>query len=138
MRHLLAALLLLAACAAEPDARPTTRATVGSAVLRVELATTAEQRSAGLRGREVPPGFGMAFPYEPAQRVHFTMSQVDRPLVAVFARAGRAVSVEHLLPCPGGVDECPLYGPAEPVDLVVEAAPESLPDVRPGDAVEVR
>ena len=53
----------------------------------------------------------------------------------VLARDGRAVSVEQLAPCPGSIAQCPVYGPDEPVDLVVEAAPESLPAARPGDPV---
>jgi len=35
------------------------------------------------------------------------------------------------------VEECPLYGPAQAVDLVVEAAPGSLAGVRAGDAVSL-
>lgn len=133
---MLAALLVLTACAGDPEpAAGPTRASVGDVVLQVELALTSEQRRQGLRGREVPPGTGMAFPYDPAQRVAFTMSEVTRPLVAVFARDGRAVSVEQLVPCPGSIEQCPVYGPDEPVDLVVEAAPESLPAARPGDPV---
>jgi len=134
-------LLLATACgggdgggdsAPEPDR---TRVSIGGVALEVEVARTDEQRRAGLRDREVPPGTGMAFPYEPAQRVRFTMSEVELPLVAVFSRAGRAVSVEQLEPCAGTVAQCPLYGPDEPVDLVVEAAPGSLPAARPGDPV---
>jgi len=131
---LLAGLLLVAACSSAEPA-PGTRATVGDVVLQVEVARTPEQQAAGLRGREVPPGTGMAFPYEPAERVRFTMSEVDRPLVGVFARDGRVLSVEQMAPCPGSVGQCPLYGPDEPVDLVVEAAPGSLPQARAGDPV---
>ena len=111
------------------------RVRIGDVELEVELALTDEQRRAGLRDREVPEGFGMAFPYDPAQRVRFTMSEVELPLVAVFARDGVAVSVEQLEPCPGSIAQCPVYGPDEPVDLVVEAAPASLPSARPGDPV---
>ncbi len=108
---------------------------VGAVVLTVELAVTQEERERGLRGRDVPLGTGMAFRYDAPQRVRFTMSRVDRPLVAVFARAGHAVLVEQMPPCADTVERCPLYGPAEPVDLVVEAAPESLPAARAGDPV---
>ena len=136
MRAALAVLLLVAACGGSgPQERGLTPVTVGGVRLDVELAVTDEEQRAGLRDREVPPGFGMAFPYDPPRRVRFTMSEVERPLVAVFSRDGRAVSVEQLVPCPGSIDECPLYGPDEPVDLVVEAAPESLPSARAGDPV---
>jgi len=147
-----ALLLLLAACeqggravevpgaaptAAGQPALPTARARVGDAELQVELATTPEQRAAGLRGRDVPVGTGMAFRYPGGEQVRFTMSGVDRPLVAVFAWQGRARSVEQLAPCAGTVAQCPTYGPAGPVDVVVEAAPGSLPSARPGDPVTV-
>lgn len=131
--------LLMSACAgAEPAAAPspgTATATVGDVRLRVELAETPEQRAAGLRGREVPPGFGMVFRYPAPQPVRFTMSEVTLPLVGVFARDGRVVSVEQMAPCEGSVAACPTYGPDEPVDTVVEAAPGSLPDAAAGDPV---
>lgn len=142
-----AAVLLLAlvgGCSAAPPAAPSqssgpptaeARVRVGEAVLQVELAVTPEQRERGLRGRDVPPGTGMVFRYDTPARVRFTMSRVDRPLVAVFARDGRAVLVEQMPPCPDTVERCPRYGPDEPVDVVVEAAPGSLPSARPGDPV---
>ena len=114
---------------------PTTQGRVGAVPLELELATTSEQRAAGLRDRVVPPGTGMAFVYDRPAPVRFTMSGVEDPLVAVFAAGGRAVSVEQLVPCPGTVQECPTYGPPTPVDLVVEVAPGTLPDARPGDEV---
>ena len=114
---------------------PTAQGSIGGVPLELELATTPEQRSAGLRDREVPPGTGMAFVYPAPAAVRFTMSGVERPLVAVFALDGRAVSVEQLVPCAGSVQECPTYGPPTPVDLVVEVAPGTLPDARPGDEV---
>ena len=114
---------------------PVVPAQVGQVRLQVEVAATPEQQAAGLRGRQVPPGSGMVFPYPGSRTVRFTMAGVDRPLVAVFARGGRAVSVERLVPCAGTVAACPTYGPDEPVDLVLEAAPASLPDARPGDVV---
>ena len=133
------ALALLAGCSAqEPVAQRTVPVRLGAVDLRVEVAETQEQREQGLRGRaEVPPGTGMAFPYDEPRPVRFTMAGVDLPLVAVFARDGRALSVEQLAPCSGSVEECPLYGPAEAVDLVVEAAPGSLAGVRAGDAVRL-
>ncbi len=112
-------------------------AQVGGVRLQVKLARTEEQQRQGLRGRPVPPGTGMAFIYPGGRTVRFTMSRVDRPLVGVFARDGRVLRVEQMVPCAGSVAYCPTYGPAEPVDLVVEAAPETLPDVRPGDRVAV-
>ena len=136
-----AALVLLAGCgsgAGSPAPAPPgpAAARVGSVDLRVELASTDAQREQGLRGRgQVPPGTGMAFPYDAPRPVRFTMAGVALPLVAVFARDGRALSVEQLRPCAGSVAQCPLYGPPDPVDLVIEAAPGTLAGVRVGDSV---
>lgn len=116
---------------------PAVRGSVGAVPLVLEVASTDVEREAGLRGRVVPAGTGMAFPYPGGRVVRFTMAGVDRPLVAVFARAGRALSVERLVPCAGTVDQCPTYGPPEPVDVVVETAPGTLPVARPGDPVVV-
>ena len=133
-------LVLLTACSGRPEPAqqgPAARTVrVGGVELRVEVATTQAQREQGLRGRaEVPPGTGMAFPYDDPRPVRFTMAGVDLPLVAVFARDGRALSVEQLAPCAGSVAECPLYGPDAAVDLVLEAAPATFAGVRVGDAV---
>ena len=116
---------------------PTVAATVGGDRVEVEVATTARQQAAGLRDRAVPPGTGMAFPYPGGRAVRFTMSGVELPLVAVFARGGRVLAVERLAPCAGTVAQCPTYGPAEPVDLVVEVAPGTLPAARAGDPVSL-
>ncbi len=116
---------------------PTAPVQVGAVRLVAELARTPEQREAGLRGREVPPGTGMAFRYPEGAVVAFTMAGVDRPLVAVFAAKGRAVLVVRMPPCAGTVAQCPSYGPATPVDLVVEAAPGTLVGAAEGDPVRV-
>ena len=143
----LAALALLAAgCtsspapSAAPSSVPAAPATVplsvGGVALQVEVADTPQERSDGLRGRTVvPPGTGMVFRYDSPREVRFTMSGVEPPLVAVFVREGRVVAVAQMAPCTGTVAQCPTYGPDEPVDTVVEAAPASLPAVRVGDAV---
>lgn len=119
-----------------PATLPVERLLVGGVPLQVEVATTPQQKSDGLRGRTVvPPGTGMVFRYAPPRDVRFTMSGVEPPLVAVFVRDGRVVAVEQMAPCPGSLQECPTYGAGTPVDDVVEAAPGSLPDVRVGDTV---
>ena len=136
-RSAVLAVALLTGCSGSPGAE-LVPARIGSTVLQVERAVTPQQRADGLRGRAaVPPGTGMAFLYDAPQPVRFTMAGVDLPLVAVFARAGRVVHVAQLAPCAGTVEACPTYGPDEPVDLVVEAAPETLAPARPGDPVEL-
>lgn len=124
-------------CSAPPDRPRTVQVRVGDVRLQAEVADDDEERAAGLRGRDgVPPGTGMVFRYDDPRPVRFTMSEVDYPLVAVFARDGRVVAVEQMPPCAASVADCPTYGPDEPVDTVVEAAPESLPSAAPGDELE--
>ena len=56
------------------------------------------------------------------------------PLRAVFVRDGRAVYTVLMPPCEDDApQDCPTYGPDQPFDTVVETAPETLPDVQPGD-----
>ena len=60
------------------------------------------------------------------------------PLTAVFVLDGRVVASIVMPPCElAEPQDCPTYGPDEPFDTVVETAPETLPDVQPGDELEV-
>jgi uncharacterized membrane protein (UPF0127 family) len=78
----------------------------------------------------------MLFVFEQQVSSSFYMFQVPVPLVAVFVREGVVVGVEQMAPCAEAEPSaCPLYGPEEPYDTVVETAPETLPDVAPGDAL---
>lgn len=115
---------------------PVVVVTVGGTPVQAEVADTDQTRSDGLRGRRsVPPGTGMVFRFPEARPVGFTMSGVTYPLVAVFALEGEVVAVEQMVPCAGTIAACPVYGPDGPVDTVLEAAPETLPDVAVGDAL---
>lgn len=130
--------LLLPGCAADddppaPDDR--IRATLDGVELLLEVADDPEERAVGLMRREsVPPGTGMVFRYDEPVEARFYMYDVLVPLRAVFVRDGRAVYSVLMPPCELDVpQDCPTYGPDEPFDTVVETAPETLPDVRPGD-----
>jgi uncharacterized membrane protein (UPF0127 family) len=158
-RPCLAALLaatLLTGCTAddaEPSAAPPSSAspsvgqriaqTVGARLdgvaLELEVADEPQERSVGLMGRtDVPPGTGMVFLFDEPVSTSFYMFQVPVPLVAVFVRNGVVVGVERMEPCAeADPDACPLYGPDESYDTVVETAPETLPDVRAGDRLEL-
>ena len=161
MRATAAALLaavLLAGCsggeqAAPPAASPspvpgagqriaeTVEADLGGVRLVLEVADEPQERSVGLMGRtEVPDGTGMVFLFEPPSSGSFYMFQVPVPLTAVFVRDGTVVHVAQMQPCTetDGA-RCDVYGPdGEAYDTVVETAPETLPDVRPGDRLELR
>lgn len=139
MRALLVALLLVAGCGGD-DAAPApegqVRATLDGVELLLEVADEPEERAVGLmRRRSVPPGTGMVFLYDEPVESRFYMYDVPVPLRAVFVRDGRVVLSLLMPPCEEGIapQDCPTYGPDEPFDTVVETAPETLPDVRPGD-----
>ena len=108
--------------------------------LRLEVADTVQERAVGLMRREsVPPGTGMVFLYDEPSTGRFYMYDVPIPLRAVFVRDGEVVSTVVMPPC--GLDDpaaCPTYGADGPYDTVVETAPETLPDVQPGDPFELR
>lgn len=131
-------LLLLAACSSEepaPTADGRVRATLSGVELLLEVADEPEERAVGLMRREsVPPGTGMVFLYDEPVQARFYMYDVQVPLRAVFVRDGRVVGSVVMPPCELDVpQDCPTYGPDEPFDTVVETAPETLPDVQPGD-----
>ncbi|MBW3639483.1 MAG: DUF192 domain-containing protein [Actinobacteria bacterium] len=138
-----AAALLLAGCRADgtaptaPDDR--IQVTLDGIELDVEVADDAAERAIGLMNRDaVPPGTGMIFRYDQAVDARFYMFQVSVPLRAVFIRDGRVVSSVVMPPCPlADPQACPTYGADGPFDTVVETAPETLPDVAPGDVLTV-
>jgi uncharacterized membrane protein (UPF0127 family) len=117
----------------------TVRATLGDVELELEVADSPEERATGLmRRQEVPPGTGMLFSWGEPVQARFYMFDVPIPLKAVFVREGEVVYSVVMPPCtepePG---DCPLYGPDEQFDTVVETAPETLPDVEVGDRLVV-
>jgi uncharacterized membrane protein (UPF0127 family) len=139
-----AALVLLAGCSA--DGSPTSAgsgdrvtAVLDGVDLVLEIADTPQERAVGLMGREsVPPGTGMVFRFDAPSEGRFYMFMVAVPLQAVFIRDGRVVSSVLMPPCRETEPQaCPTYGADGPYDTVVETAPETLPDVRPGDVFTV-
>jgi len=98
----------------------TARAFIHGKAVALEVAGTPEQIARGLMFRkELPPDRGMLFVYEPPQPARFWMKNVTVPLDVVFLRDGIVVDVAHSMPSCRG-DLCPLYGPDEPVDQVIE------------------
>lgn len=138
---LVGGLLLGCSGAQEPSAAgQTVRAVLDGVELELEVADTPQERAVGLMHREsVPPGTGMVFLYDEPSTGRYYMFDVPVPLRAVFVRDGVVVSTVVMPPC--GLDDpaaCPTYGADGPYDTVVETAPETLPDVSPGDALELR
>ena len=142
-------LALLAGCSSDPPAPAPTpqaqpaderiRATLDGVDLLLEVADDEQERAVGLMRREsVPPGTGMIFLYDEPTTGRFYMYDVPIPLRAVFVRDGRVVFSVLMPPCELDVpQDCPTYGPDEPFDTVVETAPETLPDVQPGDRLDL-
>lgn len=147
--------MVLAGCSSEaaPDstAQPkppagqriseTVDATLDGVPLVLEVADEPQERAVGLMGRsEVPDGTGMLFEFGEPVRTTFYMFQVPIPLTAVFVRDGLVVHVAQMQPCTAADSgDCPLYGPDDQeFDTVVETAPGTLPDVQPGDRLQLR
>ena len=118
----------------------TVEAELGGVPLTLEVADEPQERAVGLMGRqEVPPGTGMLFAFDEPVRTSFFMFQVPIPLTAVFIRDGVVLHVAQMEPCTETDSaKCPLYGPDDAFDTVVETDPATLPDVRPGDRFELR
>ena len=138
--------VLLAGCYDAPAERPIAaaedervEAVLDGVELRLEVADDASERAVGLMRRDaVPPGTGMLFLYDEPSQGRYLMHDVRVPLRAVFVREGRVVSTVLMPPCEQpDPAACPTYGAAGPYDTVVETAPETLPDVQPGDAFEL-
>lgn len=132
---------VLAGCGAEEPTADGDRvaAVLDGVPLVLEVADDPEERAVGLMRREsVPRGTGMVFRYDEPVDARFYMYDVQVPLRAVFVRDGRVVSSVLMPPCEQEQpQDCPTYGADGPFDTVVETAPETLPDVQPGDAFVV-
>lgn len=114
-------------------------AVLGGVELELEVADEPAERAVGLMRREsVPAGTGMVFVFDEVVSTRFYMYDVPIPLKAVFIRDGAVVSSVVMPPCEENEPRaCPTYGADGPFDTVVETAPETLPDVQPGDRFEL-
>lgn len=113
---------------------------VGSQVINLEVANTAEQQAKGLMFREqLAPDRGMLFEFTPPQIARFWMKNTLIELDMIFARQGRIVAILDQVP-PCRQDPCPVYGPLTTVDQVIELAggqAENL-GLKVGDSLTVR
>lgn len=110
-------------------------AVLDGVALQLEVADDEAERATGLMGRtSVPAGTGMVFLYDRPVTFRFYMFRVPVPLRAVFLRDGAVVGAVLMPPCvEPEPSDCPTYGVDAPYDTVVETAPDTLPDVQPGD-----
>jgi uncharacterized membrane protein (UPF0127 family) len=128
---LLALGILLAACKAEErekgppqvlpiEARWCLNDGNAAPCIDLEVPQTPRQYSMGLQMRPaLPPLRGMWFSFSPPSVATFWMHRTLAPLDLIFIANNRILAIEANVPiCPRL--PCPTYGPAEPVDGVVE------------------
>ncbi len=95
---------------------------IGSQVIYLEVARTPGQQQIGLMFRQfVGSQCGMLFPFDPPRPVGFWMKNVPIFLDMVFLRDGVVREIAADVP-PCMQEPCPLYGPREPIDRVIELA----------------
>lgn len=106
----------------------------------LEVPQTPRQYSMGLQMRPaLPPLRGMWFSFIPPTMATFWMHRTLAPLDLIFFANNRIVFIEANAPvCPHL--PCPTYGPAEPVDGVVElrAGEAERLGLKPGQPVDIR
>lgn len=114
-------------------------AVLDGATIELEVARTSAQQSLGLMFRDrLPDNRGMLFPFAPAREVGFWMKNVPVALDMVFIRQGVIREIVTAPPC--AQDPCPTYGPAEPIDSVIELREGRTKELglKIGDRVELR
>ncbi|MBD2580015.1 DUF192 domain-containing protein [Oscillatoria sp. FACHB-1406] len=114
-------------------------AVLGGETIELEVARTSAQQSLGLMFRDrLPDNRGMLFPFTPAREVGFWMKNVPVGLDMVFVRQGVIRAIVTAPPCTD--DPCPTYGPAEPIDGVIELREGRAEELglKIGDGVELR
>lgn len=91
---------------------------------RVEVAETAAQKQRGLQFREaLQDDEGMMFPFSPPQRQPFWMKDCKIALDLLFFHQGALIDYQDAVPPCSPMtkeEQCPLYTPSRPVDLVIE------------------
>ncbi|NEP16388.1 MAG: DUF192 domain-containing protein [Leptolyngbya sp. SIO4C1] len=118
----------------------TAQAAVGSEVIQLEVAQTAEQQATGLMYRTaLADNRGMLFPFESPRRTAFWMKNVPIALDMVFLLNGRVQAIQAEAP-PCATEPCPVYGPSRLlVDQVIELRGGRAAELglEPGDRIEI-
>lgn len=113
---------------------------IGDQVIQLEVAKTPEQQAMGLMHRsQLAPDRGMLFAFDPARPVSFWMKNVLINLDMVFLRNGKVIAIANSVP-PCKADPCPMYGPAEAVDQVIELGGGRAQQlgIKPGDRLTIQ
>jgi len=118
----------------------TAKTVINGQEIDLEVALTPEQQSLGLMYRDfLAPNRGMLFPFEFPRRASFWMKNVSIPLDMVFLYQGEVKFIEANVP-PCEAEPCPIYGPDQIVDQVLELAggrAEEL-NLSTGDRIEIQ
>jgi uncharacterized protein len=98
----------------------TATAKLGNQTFELEVAKTRQQEALGLMYRTfLPSNRGMLFLFSPSQPVQFWMKHCRMSLDMIFLRQGKVIAISANTP-PCTADPCPVYGPNEPIDQVIE------------------
>lgn len=98
----------------------TATAKLGNQTFELEVAKTRQQEALGLMYRTfLPSNRGMLFLFSPPQPVQFWMKHCRISLDMIFLRQGKVIAISANTP-PCTADPCPVYGPDEPIDQVIE------------------
>jgi len=93
---------------------------ISGELIDLEVARTPEQQALGLMYRpELPDNRGMLFPFPSPRILTFWMKNVPVPLDMVFLLDGEVKAIAASVP-PCTTPSCPVYGPNEPVNQVIE------------------
>lgn len=95
---------------------------LGSQLLDVEVAATAESRAKGLAGRDVlPEGTGMLFVYDRPQICHFWMKDTSIPLsIGFFDADQRLIEWKEMKVPPPGALQFAIYSSSRPAMYALE------------------
>lgn len=98
----------------------TATAKIANQIFDLEVAKSRQQQAIGLMYRTfLPANRGMLFPFNPPQSVQFWMKHCRLPLDMIFLRQGKVIAIAANTP-PCKSDPCPVYGPNELTDQVIE------------------
>jgi uncharacterized protein len=114
-------------------------AKLGDRTFELEVAKTHSQQALGLMYRTfLPSNRGMLFPFTPPQPVQFWMKHCRLSLDMIFLRQGKVIAISANTPsCT--TDPCPVYGPNELTDQVIEIRGNQAASIglKVGDPVEI-
>ena len=119
----------------------TARASISETIIDLEVAKTPAQQSMGLMFRDaLPDNRGMYFPLGQSRIARFWMNNVPVALDMVFLQGERVVAIATAPPCTTEPENCPLYGPDEVVDGVIELRAGRAKELglSVGDTIEIR